>query len=122
MDAVRQIRVYSHCVVCGGADLERRWEVNGYTIASCRTCSLIFVQNQVSKEELATHYASGRDETYDDTNLECLNYYYRRLGDLIRTRLPQPGKLLDVGCSRGWFLDVMGGWECHGNEIGCPMH
>src|SRR5271165_1605906 len=109
LDSIRNIRMHSHCAVCGGADLEQMWEVNGYTIASCRTCSLKFVQNQVSTEELAAHYASGRDESYDDTNLECLNYYYRKLGDLIRDYYPQPGRLLDVGCSRGWFLDAMPG-------------
>ena len=110
--------MYTRCVVCSGDKLKGLWEVNGYTIASCMTCSLVFVQNQVTTEELAAHYASGRDDTYDETNIECLNYYYRKLGDMICRRFPQPGKLLDVGCSRGWFFDAMHGWECHGNEIG----
>ena len=109
--------MYSSCPVCGGAGLKSVWEVNGYTIASCGVCSLVFVQNRITPEELAAHYAGAGDEAYDDTNVECLNYYYQRLGDLIRLRCPQPGRVLDVGCSRGWFLDVMKGWECHGNEI-----
>jgi SAM-dependent methyltransferase len=29
--------------------------------------------------------------------------------------------VLDLGCASGWFLDVMEGWECHGNEI-VPLH
>jgi 2-polyprenyl-3-methyl-5-hydroxy-6-metoxy-1,4-benzoquinol methylase len=25
--------------------------------------------------------------------------------------------VLDLGCSKGYFLDAVQGWECHGNEI-----
>ncbi len=109
--------MYSSCPVCSGSNLKALWEVNGYTVAHCKTCTLVFVQNQVTAEELGAHYADAKDDVYDDANIDCLNYYYRRLADMIRARFPRPGKILDLGCSRGWFLDVMQGWECHGNEI-----
>jgi SAM-dependent methyltransferase len=109
--------MYSSCPVCSHPDLMRQWEVDGYTIAKCRSCSLVFVQNKLTIEELSTYYASFEDDAYDSDNVECLTHYYRKLGDVIRERFPQPGKLLDVGCSRGWFLDTMNDWECHGNEI-----
>jgi 2-polyprenyl-3-methyl-5-hydroxy-6-metoxy-1,4-benzoquinol methylase len=91
--------------------------VNGYTIAGCQGCSLVFVQNIPTSEELAAHYQSGGDPTYADDNLACLSHYFRRLRALIEARVSPPGKLLDVGCSAGWFLDTMDGWECHGCEI-----
>jgi SAM-dependent methyltransferase len=109
--------MHSSCPICGGANLQGLWQVSGYTIAQCGACSLVFVQNRITAEELAAHYAGGGDEAYNDTNVDCLSYYYRQLADLICSRLPQPGRLLDVGCSRGWFLDVMNGWECYGSEI-----
>jgi 2-polyprenyl-3-methyl-5-hydroxy-6-metoxy-1,4-benzoquinol methylase len=109
--------LYSSCPVCSGTALKGLWEVNAYTIARCTTCSLVFVQNQVTTEELIEHYASFTDDSYGEENVECLNYYYQKLGGIIRSRFSQPGKLLDVGCSRGWFLDTMNDWECHGNEI-----
>lgn len=117
LNVVRSTQKYSSCPVCDGANLKDLWEVNGYTIAKCGKCTLVFVRNQVTTEELAAHYASVTDDAYDDANVECLNYYYEKLGEIIRDRFPQPGKLLDIGCSRGWFLDVMTGWERHGNEI-----
>ena len=117
MDPLRPTQMHSSCPVCGEITLKGLWEVNGYTIARCSVCSLVFVQNLVTAEDLAAHYAGGTDDAYDDTNFECLNYYYQKLGSLIRSRFPQPGRVLDLGCSRGWFLDVMTGWECHGNEI-----
>lgn len=109
--------LHSLCPLCGGDDLKRRWEVGDYLISQCRKCSLVFVANQVTTDDLIAHYASFTDDSYGDANVECLNYYYHRLGDLIRKRFPRPGKLLDVGCSRGWFLDTMPDWECYGNEI-----
>jgi 2-polyprenyl-3-methyl-5-hydroxy-6-metoxy-1,4-benzoquinol methylase len=92
--------------------------VNGYTIVVCNGCSLVFVRNLPTREELERHYAAGVGDTvYSDDNTECLKYYYEELRNLIESRLPQRGRVLDVGCSGGWFLDSMKGWECHGNEI-----
>lgn len=109
--------LYHLCPTCNAGTLNDLWTVNGFLITKCTACTLVFVRNRVSSEELQAHYAGGADPAYDDTNAECLNYYYRKLGKLIRERFPQPGKILDLGCSRGWFLDVMEGWERHGNEI-----
>src|ERR1017187_4023058 len=75
LNAVRSNQMYSSCPVCSGTNLKPRWEVNGYTIASCDACSLTFVQNQVTTKELDAHYASTTDDAYDDANVECLNYY-----------------------------------------------
>src|SRR5205814_8631925 len=89
-----------------------------YPIASCAGCSLLFVQKRVTEDELAEHYKTGTDPTYDEEdNLDCLNYYYRRLRNVIETNYSQPGRILDVGCAAGGFLDTMSGWECYGNEI-----
>jgi SAM-dependent methyltransferase len=70
----------------------------------------------MGREELAAHYASG-DPVYSDANRDCLDYYYNRLRGLIEARFSLPGRVFDVGCSGGWFLDAMKGWECHGCEI-----
>jgi 2-polyprenyl-3-methyl-5-hydroxy-6-metoxy-1,4-benzoquinol methylase len=110
-------QIYSSCPLCDAADLRVLWQVDGYTISKCPACVLVFVQNHLTTEELAAYYASFEDDSYGDTNVECLNYYYHKLGALIRQRFPRPGRLLDVGCARGWFLDTMPDWECYGNEI-----
>src|SRR5579864_2982585 len=103
--------LYDSCPLCGSSRIMRRWEVSGYPIASCAGCSLLFVQKIVNPDELAEHYTSGSDPTYDEKdNLDCLSYYYRRLRQLIETVRPEPGRLLDVGCAAGSFLDVMNGW------------
>jgi 2-polyprenyl-3-methyl-5-hydroxy-6-metoxy-1,4-benzoquinol methylase len=117
VELANESRSHTSCPLCGGADLNNMWEVNGYTITKCRKCSLVFVLNYVTTEELIAHYGAMNDDSYGDNNVDCLNYYYEALGGLIRKRFPQGGRILDIGCSRGWFLDTMEGWECHGNEI-----
>ncbi len=108
----------SSCPVCGSNRLKTRWDVNGYTIVGCDGCSLVFVRNLPTSDELKRHYEGGvGDQVYSDDNTECLKYYYEKLRNLIESRFPQRGRVLDVGCSGGWFLDSMQGWECHGNEI-----
>jgi len=117
MNIPRSAQYHCSCPVCRGSALRTLWKVDGYTIAKCDTCTLVFVQEKVTTEELSAHYASGTDQAYDDSNADCLSYYYQKLGDLIRARYPTPGRILDLGCSRGWFLDAMTGWQCYGNEI-----
>ncbi len=117
MEVVKTPRSHTSCPLCGGDDLKALWDVNSYSISKCRNCSLVFVLNYVTTEELIAHYGAMNDDSYGDNNVDCLNYYYEALGRLIREHFPKGGRILDIGCSRGWFLDTMGGWECHGNEI-----
>jgi 2-polyprenyl-3-methyl-5-hydroxy-6-metoxy-1,4-benzoquinol methylase len=117
MDFAITSALYSACPLCSGSDLKFLWKIEGYSIARCRGCTLAFVQNKLTIDDLSAYYASFEDNAYDESNVDCLNFYYEKLASVIRKRFPNPGRLLDVGCSRGWFLDTMPDWECHGNEI-----
>ena len=75
------------------------------------------VANPPTLEELAQHYSQVSDPAYYDANREQLCYYYNKLAGIIRKLRPDGKRIFDVGCSRGWFLGSMAGWECHGNEI-----
>lgn len=109
--------LHRSCPLCGQKTLLHRWTVNGYTIVRCKGCSLVFVQNIVGREELAALYAASGDRVYSDDNSELLKYYYTILRDRIHAMKPEPGNIFDVGCSGGWFLEIMDGWECYGCEI-----
>jgi len=109
--------LHKSCPLCGSDALKYRWKVNGYTIVRCEGCSLVFVQEILSREELAAFYASASDPVYSDDNRECLNFYYNALRKRIESKVSKPGKIFDVGCSTGLFLEVMKGWECYGCEI-----
>jgi SAM-dependent methyltransferase len=109
--------LHQSCPLCGSGALKHLWVVNGYTLVRCGGCCLVFVQNILSREQLAAEYAACEDPAYRDDNRECLEYYYQKLRQRIEARVPRPGKILDVGCSAGWFLETMKGWDCSGIEI-----
>ena len=87
MEALATIQSDVTCPLCSGHDLAPSWLVNGYSIAKCCACALVFVRNQVTMEELSAYYASFEDDSYGESNVECLNSYYHELGALIQKTL-----------------------------------
>lgn len=94
----------------------------GFILARCGHCDLVYVQNRPSREELKRLYSfkAGYHVKFRDDGRECQTYlsdakrYYRFL-----TRYKKPGRLLDIGCSAGFFLKVARdqGWEAQGLEL-----
>lgn len=111
------VALHVTCPLCGQKELQPRWEVEKYHIVSCAGCSLTFVKELISDDDLDAHYAQAQDPSYEEDNAACLDYYHHALRKLIEKHNPQKGRLLDIGCSGGFFLDTMTDWECYGNEI-----
>jgi 2-polyprenyl-3-methyl-5-hydroxy-6-metoxy-1,4-benzoquinol methylase len=105
------------CPGCDGTRISEKWLVNGFRIVHCDSCELVFVANRPTVDELKTYYGQIHDSIYDDSNSECLAFYYRALKREIERRGKQQGRIFDVGCAGGWFLDGMEGWERHGCEM-----
>ena len=110
--------LHQTCYLCGSDNIQKNFSVDDYTIAKCHACSLVFVQEHLTPEELDEFYRlSGVHQVYTEPdNQKNLDFYYERLRDMIQLRIPN-GRILDVGCSEGQFLDVMDGWQCYGIEL-----
>lgn len=124
------------CPCCGNEQLRTRFGVChveddplfawarqvGYTcapIAQCRVCGFVFKSMQPAAELLERHYAeSGADyqqRLAEDDPAFRSDYRHARL--FLQTKFPQGGSILDVGCSRGFFLQSLGeGWQLYGVE------
>ena len=105
------------CPVCSSGNVLPAWVVNGFEVARCLSCTNRYVRNKISSQDLSRFYEQPEVVAYSDSNAECLRYYYRKLAGFVRDRHPHPGRILDVGCSRGFFLDELSDWECYGTEI-----
>ena len=105
------------CRVCGSSDVVPVWQVEKFNVGRCGGCTAKLVTNPPTLNELEVHYSGVSDPAYYDNNREQLGYYYEKLAGMVRKQRPHGKRIFDVGCSRGWFLDAMGGWDCHGNEI-----
>jgi len=112
--------LHAHCPLCDSKYLNDLYlNVNGFTVTRCQACRLVFVKEKLATSELLVYYnqAGGEDYIYaDPENVENLNYYFRKLGKMIEQQRPA-GRILDIGCSAGYFLDVMKNWDCYGIEI-----
>lgn len=105
------------CRICGKSALIPKWQVGIYSVSECKSCTGMLVTNAPTLNELQDYYATVSDPAYYENNYEQLSYYYNKLGEIIKTIRPHGTRIFDVGCSRGWFMDAMLNWECHGNEI-----
>jgi 2-polyprenyl-3-methyl-5-hydroxy-6-metoxy-1,4-benzoquinol methylase len=115
------------CNLCGADDTSLRYQLNGWNIVSCQRCGLIYVNPMPNAETLRTFYT----EDFFQGNRRPAGYadYLRDKGihvrhfqaywPLIRQEFPYPGRVLDIGCALGFFLDMARsqGWEAVGIEL-----
>lgn len=110
------------CILCGasGEGFCKPYSVqNGYAIVQCKSCQLIFVNPRDNQETVLKQYCE--DETspisyYQSTSDVNTVNFNKRL-DWIERHM-SIGKLLDVGCSVGTFIETAKkrGWSVLGIE------
>ena len=110
------------CNLCGGKVSKHIFTKNDYRLVQCTECELVYVSNPPSLDELRRIYSFNA------------NYHVEfRSNDIARTsgistaqkhfsvlqKYASPGRLLDIGCSAGFFLKVASdcGWEVLGIEL-----
>jgi 2-polyprenyl-3-methyl-5-hydroxy-6-metoxy-1,4-benzoquinol methylase len=109
------------CRLCGHSRSTRLCRKNGFDLARCESCELIFVANPPHTEQLSHFYSF--DHGYQahfagaQSDARAEGAARRHLGDLRRYK--RAGRLLDVGCSAGIFLKAAraAGWEVCGVEL-----
>jgi len=129
------------CILCGGGALREMAGFSAYLdlpgnsdsrIVRCAACAMMFLEPYPSPEELNKMYS----ETYfvaDDVPqakdagapLDYSGIAHERMAkfqstiDLIRTFVPTPARLLDIGAATGEFLDIArrGGYDVAGIEL-----
>ncbi len=118
----------SECLLCNGV-LEKRLlkdikrDGTNYEVFFCNRCKTGSTVPVPTHEELSRLYRAGN---YRGTCgrrfnplVESLIYLFRHLRRRRIERYIRKGRILDVGCGRGLFLDVMrrAGWEVAGAEF-----
>lgn len=111
----------SKCPVCGGADSMFLLADGGSSVHRCGRCAFMFVLPRPTASELKTLY-SDEYFTGDDMAAATLQFrapvFQQCLATLQRT-LPCRGRLLDVGCWTGDFVEAAcrAGWSACGIEL-----
>jgi len=101
----------ANCLLCHGTG---RWAFakNGFHYFSCSACGSLFVHPSPAEEVLAAYYRdlSGEQNSrvcWENSSLHAHAMWAGALDEAIR--LAGPGRLLDVGCGAGQFLEFAAG-------------
>ncbi len=126
----------TRCALCGADDAELMWTARDlafgnpseFPLVRCRQCGLIYLRVRPAPWEMSRYYPPEykpyrpaiQDEHFWLMRWMRQRKVQRRRRIVERARQSIPGRILDVGCSTGIFLDAMrqAGWETQGIEIG----
>lgn len=116
------------CALCGSRERRVRFVEGPYSVVTCARCDLTYVTPRRRDEALlAEVYDEGywrspaaRERGYGDyrADAELYRETYRRRWAVLAPHLGAPGRVLDVGCAAGFFLEVARakGWDVFGFE------
>lgn len=87
-------------------------------IVQCSSCGLLYENPREQETEIEQQYEAVEDPTYDRETQGRIFTFSRLLDDLSRFRPANGGRMLDIGCYTGVFLDLarQRGYETHGVE------
>ena len=117
------------CDLCSNSDSRLLFYENNYAVVRCIGCGLAFVKDRPSSKELEAFYSAFH---LNETSIIDVERYTKgemfhrviankSLGYLLRH--VQSGRLLDVGCGAGFFLDEAWrrGFQVTGLELSKPF-
>jgi 2-polyprenyl-3-methyl-5-hydroxy-6-metoxy-1,4-benzoquinol methylase len=113
---------FRDCPICGqGGTTRFLFSKNGGRYVRCNECSLVYL-NPVFKDNFLHEYYVENHSFQASTVAGDLEFYsglYKAGLAEVQSAANQTGKILDVGCSSGVFLDCAraSGWKTHGIEI-----
>jgi len=108
---------HANCLVCGS---ERINPLAGYYdtkgLVRCDSCGFVFMELMPTIKELDDHYRTYAYSTEGFLSPITIKRYQELLDEFEPYR--KHGRLLDVGCGRGWFLVEARkrGWQVYGTE------
>lgn len=123
---------FIRCNLCGSGSTAKYMSIDGFKIVKCKNCSLIYVNPRLKPKSLHKIYDRKyyKNSAFKGDKSALYGYdEYLKEKDLIvatfKKRLEQiekfskPGKLLDIGCAFGFFLELAKKhkWLAQGIEI-----
>lgn len=131
------------CLICHSSNIDTYFHLksNDLVALKCEECGHVFVNNSpITSDNIADFYTMDdfkgqrklQNETwYTDYYSDCFTNYedklnsslvlkqFREKTEYFELNFPHGGRLLDVGCATGVFLDMMRkkGWDVEGLEI-----
>lgn len=102
------------------------WLPGSFSLVQCRKCGLVYMNPRPSADELVAYYPedySPHDTEPDEARSPIVRLNRRYAIDkrcrMVERFIKPPGRVLDIGCATGTFLDGMRrrGWQPYGVEL-----
>lgn len=126
------MEVLNSCPICQGRDQSEFLVCKDFTvsqknfsIALCEACGFKFTNPRPDKNELGKYYKSKEYISHSNTKKGVINFLYQLVRKYTLTKklelingLIEKGRILDIGCGTGEFLNVCrkNGWDTLGIE------
>ncbi|TLD41733.1 MAG: SAM-dependent methyltransferase BT3209 [Candidatus Jettenia ecosi] len=114
MNSIQQV----NCNICGVDNTSLIAVQNGYRMVKCKNCGLVYLKSRPDQQTLIKLYADyhqreGKDE---DVWARLMEKNFKEVSLLLNKIFPEKGKILDVGCGYGHFIEIMQGcgWFAQG--------
>jgi SAM-dependent methyltransferase len=109
------------CLLCRGSEFKPFIREGEWQYLRCLNCGLVFLEPQPAKGFLQSHYQDylPADPQGIESWRKLMAQVFAKSARLIQEQIPVPGRLLDIGCGYGFFLEEMAqrGWQVEGIEI-----
>ncbi|MBL7073049.1 MAG: class I SAM-dependent methyltransferase [Candidatus Omnitrophica bacterium] len=110
------------CHICNS---DRTWflkKEGNWNIVQCELCGLVYVNPQPEEDFLKEHYQSYLPESQSDIDnwgKMMAGVFGESLRIINKTTGARRGKLLDIGCAHGFFIEAAlnTGWEASGIDL-----
>ena len=121
-----------NCNLCGSKETRHLFTIQSLNLVKCKKCNLVYVNPRYTETELKSIYEEnyfenprfyedglghyGYDQYFLDKENIQMNFEHR-LNTIMK--LTKSGRLLDIGCAAGFFLDLARkrGWKVSGIEL-----
>ncbi len=117
---------HTNCGLCKSNRYAIFKEIDGYKLVKCRNCGLIYLNPRPGQEEISKQYSAkyhigkllGQEPKTEFEIEEEINKNAGRTDEIVR-QFGTRGKLLDIGCSAGFFIASLKrrGWDVTGIDI-----
>ena len=119
---------YVKCNLCGSDNTNLLYTKDSFKIVICKNCGLVYINPRLDSKTLDQLYNKDNKD-FDDQHFKTnINYYINTKKDDKKTferrlnliqKYKKQGKLLDIGCSIGTFLDIArkNGWDTFGIDL-----
>lgn len=120
----KDLQHFVDCPVCGKCDSKLVFIKDGFHYNKCLGCGILFINPQLDGTAMKKRYRGAGSQDFWVDVLQTapqIKYDSKKFRDAVvdlETRI-EKGRLLDVGCSIGLFVDIAKrrGWDAHGVEL-----